>query len=465
MVSLYNSDFKFYDIDKNELNIFSKNSTLIRENKEEKIIVNINVKLFNYMLPLFYGNKIDKKILNIFKYSEIENIVNVFGLNKLILVKIGSILNIEELYYNLDIFDQKIREEENINRNKLIEGNYSNEYLSTLDKQIEYNNSVLELIKNSENIKRNYYFTKYNNNFDEKLPVYEKIPEQINKILNTMKKGIISKLMECENIVIAGGSVMQYFSKKIQNTILDFVNEYEEIDVPFSDIDIFVIKIDNIQKNIENIINIITNYYNCNEIKIYDNNSAISIWIITDFYIFKFQIIKRIYVSVYQVLSGFDLDSSCVAIYMNKLYALPRFWRCLSINSNIIDNKRQSTSYMVRLKKYKKLYGINICIPIENKILINTDSNLFKLKSESKHSSDYSEDLIDTGFYYLPNKTRNMEEYIWYENLINKDKKTININEINYSEFRIINPGDQRYGVNNPTDNNLYEDFIKGYLF
>ncbi len=76
----------------------------------------------------------------------------------------------------------------------------------------------------------------------------------------------------------------------------------------------------------------------------------------------KIQIILRLYNSVSQVISGFDVDSCCVAYDGRQLYAMPRFIRALRCGYNLADPDRQSTSYHARLYKYLKR-GFAIAIP------------------------------------------------------------------------------------------------------
>lgn len=80
----------------------------------------------------------------------------------------------------------------------------------------------------------------------------------------------------------------------------------------------------------------------------------------------KHQLILRIYQSVEQVLSGFDLDSSCVGFDGSQFKAMPRFVRCLQTGLNMVQSGRQSKSFSSRLMKY--FYrGVAICLPQLNK--------------------------------------------------------------------------------------------------
>jgi hypothetical protein len=66
----------------------------------------------------------------------------------------------------------------------------------------------------------------------------------------------------------------------------------------------------------------------------------------------QIQVILRLYNSIAQVISGFDLDSSAVAFDGEHIYAMPRYIRAVQNGYNLIDPKRQSTTYHIRLCKY-----------------------------------------------------------------------------------------------------------------
>jgi hypothetical protein len=77
---------------------------------------------------------------------------------------------------------------------------------------------------------------------------------------------------------------------------------------------------------------------------------------------FKIQIILRLYNSMAQILSGFDLDSSAIGFDGQHVYCMPRFVRMLQRGYNLADPDRQSTTYIYRLFKYL-LRGVCIATP------------------------------------------------------------------------------------------------------
>jgi hypothetical protein len=64
------------------------------------------------------------------------------------------------------------------------------------------------------------------------------------------------------------------------------------------------------------------------------------------------QIVLRIYKSVSEILTGFDVDCSCAAYDGKNVYASPRAVGAYMTQCNTIDLSRRSPSYENRLSKY-----------------------------------------------------------------------------------------------------------------
>lgn len=64
------------------------------------------------------------------------------------------------------------------------------------------------------------------------------------------------------------------------------------------------------------------------------------------------QIVLRIYKSVAEILTGFDVDCSCVAYDGRQIYFAPRALAAFITQTNQIDLSRRSPSYENRLSKY-----------------------------------------------------------------------------------------------------------------
>ena len=64
------------------------------------------------------------------------------------------------------------------------------------------------------------------------------------------------------------------------------------------------------------------------------------------------QIVLRLYKSVSEILTGFDVDCSCFAYDGKQVYGTPRALAAFKTQTNIIDLSRRSPSYESRLSKY-----------------------------------------------------------------------------------------------------------------
>lgn len=60
----------------------------------------------------------------------------------------------------------------------------------------------------------------------------------------------------------------------------------------------------------------------------------------------------RIYKSISEILTGFDVDCSCAAYDGQQVYASPRALAAYMTQTNTIDLTRRSPSYESRLSKY-----------------------------------------------------------------------------------------------------------------
>lgn len=66
------------------------------------------------------------------------------------------------------------------------------------------------------------------------------------------------------------------------------------------------------------------------------------------------QIVLRLYKSVSEILSGFDVDCSCFAYDGSQVYGTPRAITAFMTQTNTIDLSRRSPSYESRLSKYAR---------------------------------------------------------------------------------------------------------------
>ena len=66
------------------------------------------------------------------------------------------------------------------------------------------------------------------------------------------------------------------------------------------------------------------------------------------------QIVLRLYKSISEILTGFDVDCSCTAFDGSQVWASPRALSAFVTQANVIDITRRSPSYENRLAKYAR---------------------------------------------------------------------------------------------------------------
>ncbi|ETI20598.1 hypothetical protein G647_08636 [Cladophialophora carrionii CBS 160.54] len=79
-----------------------------------------------------------------------------------------------------------------------------------------------------------------------------------------------------------------------------------------------------------------------------------AITIVSQYPIRHVQIVLRLYKSVSEILTGFDVDCSCVAYDGKQVWASPRALAAFMTQMNTIDLSRRSPSYENRLSKYSR---------------------------------------------------------------------------------------------------------------
>ena len=156
-------------------------------------------------------------------------------------------------------------------------------------------------------------------------------------------RGEFINLDKYEGVVIAGGSIISLLFG--QN-----VNDY----------DIFMYGLTD--EKVDGLVRQIFGYNKCH---ITDNSITY----------YKNQLILRMYNSIEEILTGFDLDASgiCYVPYTNKIYLTRRCLHALKTMTNYVDFDRLSTTYEYRLVKYAKK-GFNIWVPSFDKNKIDHEA-------------------------------------------------------------------------------------------
>lgn len=233
---------------------------------------------------------------------------------------------------NLNIFsDENLKRKENLNTSYSNDNLYSYEKLNILDKiYVNVNDNVLSQSKPIDIIPR----------------------EKFNKRFTDFTFGFLSYL-NWENVCLAGGCASNILNSSCRSS-------------DNNDIDLFVFGLfgDDYIKKLSLIISEITDLLKKRHLtyQIYKNNYVVTILINMKISSVKIQIIKREYYSMYQVLAGFDVDSSCVLINNHNIYLSERGMNAFLSGYNVVDLERRSPSYEHRLYKYVQR-GFGIYIP------------------------------------------------------------------------------------------------------
>jgi hypothetical protein len=174
------------------------------------------------------------------------------------------------------------------------------------------------------------------------------------------------------NTVIAGGSIF---------TILTGNRGFEDSFKFINDVDFFIITKD--QKEADaTVARILEHFYvddGNNMIMHTPHSITFDVPIVEHgvMFVIKVQVILRLYNSIAQIISGFDLDSSAVAWNGKHLYCMKRFVRMLQTSSNLVDPDRQSRTYSFRLSKYVRR-GVGMTLPGYNPKRILKTSTLIQ---------------------------------------------------------------------------------------
>jgi hypothetical protein len=158
--------------------------------------------------------------------------------------------------------------------------------------------------------------------------------ERVIELFKTETKNIFNKFPNC---VVAGGKIFGYAT-----------DQQKEKQYAHSDFDIFVLA-----NNQNEVLNTIRDFYN-EVVQTFEHVNVLKTkYTITMYNSFvEFQIIRKCYKSVTDVLTDFDIDCCCIGILNSQLFTLPRFHRSLLYKGNLINPNKFSNLYIERLVKY-----------------------------------------------------------------------------------------------------------------
>lgn len=166
-------------------------------------------------------------------------------------------------------------------------------------------------------------------------------------------EGALSE-MDWSNVVAAGSAVVTSLlpvPEEYRNSKRGLRQYYHDEFAPASDVDLFLYglteeeaieKIKHIEDKIRNTI-----LYETTTIR-----TKNTITIASQYPTRHVQIVLRIYHSIGEILTGFDVDCSCAAYDGHQVYASPRAIASYITQTNQIDMTRRSPSYENRLSKY-----------------------------------------------------------------------------------------------------------------
>ncbi|OJD16461.1 hypothetical protein AJ78_03360 [Emergomyces pasteurianus Ep9510] len=160
--------------------------------------------------------------------------------------------------------------------------------------------------------------------------------------------------MDWSNVVVAGSAVTTCLlpvpakfssSRKAQREY------YHEKIAPSSDVDLFIYGLDEKQA-----IDKIKQIEKCIRDSILEEVSVIrtknALTIVSKYPTRHIQIVLRLYKSVSEILTGFDVDCACTAFDGHQVWASPRAIAAFATQTNSVDLTRRSPSYENRFAKY-----------------------------------------------------------------------------------------------------------------
>lgn len=179
--------------------------------------------------------------------------------------------------------------------------------------------------------------------------------EEFRHNLSIFSEGALSE-MDWSNVVVAGSAVVTSLlpvPEKYRGSKRSLREYYHEKFTPASDVDLFLYGLTE-EQAIDKIKQIETKI---KDAIIYETTSVRTknaITIVSQYPTRHVQIVLRIYKSVSEILTGFDVDCSCVAFDGKQVYLAPRALASYITQINNIDLTRRSPSYENRLSKYSR---------------------------------------------------------------------------------------------------------------
>ncbi|MCJ1384124.1 hypothetical protein MMC17_007240 [Xylographa soralifera] len=160
--------------------------------------------------------------------------------------------------------------------------------------------------------------------------------------------------LDWSNVVAAGSSVVTSLlpvPEKHSTSKRALREYYHQILAPSSDVDLFIYGLDE-SAALEKIKQIETHIRNSILAETTTIRTKNAITIASQYPVRHVQIVARLYKSISEILTGFDVDCSCFAYDGGQVYGAPRAIAAFITQINIVDLSRRSPSYESRLSKY-----------------------------------------------------------------------------------------------------------------
>jgi len=242
------------------------------------------------------------------------------------------------------------------------------------------------------------------------------------------------KILGIPGVSICGGKINSYATGKE----LAF-NDREFLTPRIYDIDIFLYNNGNTEDNsyfveetAKQIINVIISDTDRRDVVVYQTKHSITIKVDN----ITYQIIKRVYVNIQEILLGFDLDSSAIGITeidgIIEVIYLPRYEMAVKYGINVVNPKRKSFTYNHRLNKYTDR-GFRPFIPGA----IHKEDVYSNILYSSEVKKDTLADLIHVVYHLRNIKTIRSDYEVEYPRMLFKVYRYRDDNIINSNGFEI----------------------------
>ncbi|KAF8905742.1 hypothetical protein CPB84DRAFT_1960271 [Gymnopilus junonius] len=188
--------------------------------------------------------------------------------------------------------------------------------------------------------------------------------EEFKKNWAVFTEGSLSQLIDWNNVVAAGGSVLACLmpldakDKVSKRAIRKF---YHSNAYPSSDVDLFLwgLTPEQAEAKIKTIYEAVRDSVPW-DVTCIRTKHTVSIH--SQYPYRSVQIVLRLYQSPAEILAGFDIDAPCCAYDGNRVWANPRAVVAMMRQCNTVDMTRRSPSYEVRLSKYSQR-GFEVYVP------------------------------------------------------------------------------------------------------